>query len=250
LRNPESFMSKEQFNVDKWITNYILFFNSFKRKTKFNQITAERYRLYKIPPNQQSNIDLSLNELELLKKTDEDMEVSIRPIEIPIFDEDLKNHYPTFIIGGTIKGNKHQIKEFSFSVCLVFITDKVSYEKRRETVSEGAKCEDSCCLPAYCDAKRIVRRFHFDYQPQHGPDLKFHMQIGGEFSSAYNPHPFHYCSEHFLEKPRIPCEPWDFLFLFDCMIKQFDTPLSYINKGETFWDARVKNGRDLIRALN
>ena len=110
---------------------------------------------------------------------------------------------------------------YSFSICIVFATIDYSRPPFGKTINI-----ESCCLGTCKDTKRIIRRIHFDYQPEDHPNNRFHIQIGGEFPNNERSYQnLHYCFEHFLGRPRLPYGKMDFVCLLDYMIREFNTPL-------------------------
>jgi hypothetical protein len=175
-------------------------------------------------PGDQSNF-VSSAYSRLKETAADDWEVDIHSFEIPVKNEELKYHNPTLLIGGTIKGERAKIMWSSLHVCLTFTSDWDNLPNSyRDVPSEQCLNVPSCCLGAYRNQKRIVRSFHFDYQPEKRP--KSHIQYGGKIiENGYN-RTCHYCLEHFLEHPRLHYPPMDLVLLVDLFIREFHTPLS------------------------
>ena len=154
-----------------------------------------------------------------LKETSDERNwiLEVPQFEIPIKDEKLHPHSPTFLIGGIIKVEKGAPVHLSFSLSIVFTT------KSTTLASERTINANSCCLTSYLNKKRIVRRFHFDFQPTSRPCS--HIQYGGKFSESGYAVNCHYCLEHFLEDPHIHYPPMDLVLLLDLAIREFETSL-------------------------
>lgn len=169
--------------------------------------------------------------------------INITPFEIPIKNLKLRSHQPTFLIGGVIIGRGDEITWSSLSVCVTF-TSKSS-RTLGTNVDEGCPGLNvsSCCI-SHCDnKKRIVRRFHFDYQPHERDKPTSHLQYGGKVPGVLFPD-IHYCLEHFLENPRIHYPPMDLVLILDVMLREFDTPITKI-KEEPNWKSLVKKSQEL-----
>lgn len=180
---------------------------------------------------------------------------SIPQFEVPVLDDVLiKKHYPALLIGGQIEGVGNQITRSSFSVCITFRTSKLP------TLEESARTTNapSCCLSKYCGKRRVVRRFHFDFQPGDRGKPISHLQYGGKFPETSHHSDCHYCLESFLERPRFHYLPMDLVLLLDVMIREFKTPLQQWTQ-EKCWKGLVLQSQKLwwqnywdrwIRCLN
>ena len=138
--------------------------------------------------------------------------------EIPILDEKYENHNPYFTIGCRIDGEGNEIVKQTATLCIVFsstLTDSGSADKK--------DFPKSCCAQSHPTERRVVRRFHFDYQPRDKIFPKYHMQYGGKLGGLNRLGPVHYCIEDFMEEPRIPYYPMDFVLLMDMSIREFVT---------------------------
>jgi len=235
------------FDIQKWIQNYIKVFQFFQTNTQFQNVLSQAFYCYNIPPNQTTQVLLCINSLQSILKSDKTITQSLPIIEVPIMDPDIVKHNPTFLIGGEIEGNKKTLHRFAFAICITFTSPECDSGR---IVAKGTLNNDSCCAQNHGCKKRVVRRFHFDYQPHdHKAPLITHFQYGGHFPGGAYSHELHYCLEPFLEKPRIPCDPWDYVKLLNCIIGQFDTPLNQWRK-EPYWNGLVKANDECIGSLN
>jgi hypothetical protein len=165
--------------------------------------------------------------------------LEIPQIEIRIQGPKYNSHCPSILIGGTIKGKDEEIIDQKLSACISFQDKK---PERKQV--KGHINIDSCCLNAYGDGdwRRIIRRFHFDFQPEKKPT--YHVQYGGIFKEEDHLGKCHYCLESFFEEPRIHYFPMDLVLIFDLFIRQFDTELSkLINKDE--WKGFVRKSQKI-----
>ena len=167
-----------------------------------------------------------------------DWQLDIPQIEICIRNQKYLSHCPSILIGGTIKGKNDEIIDQKITVCISF-KDK----KPARQVASHVNI-DSCCLNIYGDGdwRRIIRRFHFDFQLDEKPI--YHIQYGGKFKEEDHLGKCHYCLESFLEEPRIHYFPMDLVLILDLFIRQFDTDLSkLIEKDE--WKGYVRKSQDI-----
>jgi hypothetical protein len=189
----------------------------------------------------------------LIKPRNGEWELPLPELVIPILDKNLTKHKPLLVVGGVIKLSNMTIVGSSISVSIAFVTG------RCETAAPAMEINrQSCCLPLCEDRLRIVRRFHFDFQPNEKGKPQAHLQYGGVFQRSAFPHEVHYCLEHFLETPRIPYFPMDFVLVLDMFIRNFNTPLSkwktesrwrkLVKESEQFWLKKYMN--DVALHLN
>lgn len=173
-----------------------------------------------------------------LKSTRDDRNwtIDIPQFEVPIKDEKLHAHSPAFLIGGVVQIQNGTPVHLSFSLSIIFTTQSNPVESERIVNAL------SCCLPRYLNKKRVVRRFHFDFQPSISPSS--HVQYGGIFHENGHATDCHYCLEHFLENPRIHYPPIDLVLLLDLMIREFETVLKNWRQ-ETNWRSLVLKSQDL-----
>lgn len=213
-------------------------------------IYATVYDRYQIPPDQYHKICLVIAKIKACTGIGSER-IEIPIFEIPITDPKLHGHNPTFLIGGWMEFQEGILTGYSYLVSIVFSTEAEHKRKYSEHTERGLNAQ-SCCLYRKPHTKRVVRKIHFDYdQNREQIDLKKHMQIGGKFpeSTDIAHADFHYCSEHFLEEPRIPIPAFDFILLLDLMIRQFQTPLdTWKDEGE--WNKIVEDSRRIVSELN
>lgn len=182
---------------------------------------------------------------KLKSSTGNDWNIEIPQVEIPIYNKDLVGHDPTLLIGGNINGVGDKIKLSSFSVCIVFKTGSSDQGEPLETQTNTISLNvPSCCLNQHRNKKRIVRRFHFDFQPDSQGKPISHVQYGGKFPESAHYKDYHYCLEHFLENPRFHYFPIDLALLFDLIINEFITPLRKWTQ-EDNWKGLVLKSQDL-----
>lgn len=238
---------------NEWLEHIYKTFNFFVRNTEFNSITANPYaqHLNIDPISVASNNVIKLDELRETQKRRYVNEIRIPIIEIPILDEEderynegiQEKHKGTFLIGGRLKFNNNVLDYYSYSICIVFATQSIPQHE-----DEGKSMNiDSCCLHQCGEDKRIIRRIHFDYQPNDKLDHPLHVQIGGEFpNSSRSFQNLHYCFDHFLSRPRIPYEKkYDYVSLFDFMINEFDSPLNKWRNNE-IWEGLLDESKRLL----
>jgi len=160
-------------------------------------------------------------------------ELSIEYLEIPVTDMHYTHHQPTILIGAVIKGDRDKILYESATLSVTFST---------ETAANNLYTGDSvsCCYGKLGNKKRIVRHFHFDFQPGVERIVPSHVQFGGKFNQQGHVGDCHYCLEHFLEPPRIPIPPVDYIMLIDLAIREFETDLRAIADDRN-WRAIVED---------
>lgn len=146
-------------------------------------------------------------------------------LEIPVLDEKLLPQHPTVLVGGITKAEGGEVTYSSLSICVTFTTEAASADPSAIAATAGDLNLRSCCLPACENKKRIVRRFHFDHQPNESNKPPSHLQYGGIFPENDTTLGWHYCLEHFLENPRLHYLPMDPVLLLDLVIREFKTPL-------------------------
>lgn len=228
-----------------WLNNLIDALKHISATHSFTSITAEASPEFRIQPNQIGRISDSIVDLKHMVTSNDTHNFFVKQVEIPILDKDLSDHFPTFIIGGKIRGNKREIEYYSFSVCITFTSPQPSGSPTGQRPNGSMIDAPSCCIDKHPEMKRIVRRIHFDYQPNdHTPDLKWHLQLGGEFPKNHDCGELHYCLDSFLEKPRIPILSQDYVLALNLMLNQFETPLGGIRDGR--WNSIVDTSRSLL----
>lgn len=158
-------------------------------------------------------------------------EKKLPKLEIPIDASYLKHHNPVLVVGGIIKGNDSDITFSSLSLCIIFATDS----------TYRASTSDSCCLINQRKLKRIVRRFHFDFQPESKGHPISHLQYGGNIPPEYSE--YHYCIED-LDNPRFHYPPIDIVLLLDMIMKEFPTLLNQLSF-EDYWRGLVFESQEL-----
>jgi hypothetical protein len=162
---------------------------------------------------------------------------NISQIEVPITDAGMKDYCPTLLVGGEIFSVNGAITHSSFSLCVTFSSSPAKK-------AAGQPNTGSCCLASYHDKKRVVRRFHFDHQPNETNKPSDHLQFGGNFpglgSAQTEPH---YCIES-VDNPRLHYLPMDFILLFDLAIRDFKTPLTSLIE-EKSWRKLVVTSQNI-----
>ena len=196
-----------------------------------------------LPKDQNRRLESMFSKLKTAKNKEWSADIS--PFEIPIQDANLERHHPSLLIGGSIIGKGEEIRWYSLSVCVTFTTD-INDQKVVKGMSESGNANiASCCLSKHSKRKRIVRRFHFDYQPDESNKSTFHLQYGGKHQISAFTDDMHYCLEHFLEIPRFPYPPMDLVLLIDLMIREFTTPLRKWRE-ETNWKNLVFESQKIL----
>lgn len=247
-------MSQNRKNV--WLDHLCDTFDFFVHNAEFDEIIdyPKTPHLNIDPRSVASTNYVKLSKLKEYQKSKNIEEIRIPLIEIPIVDESNINinehlaqkHNGTFLIGGHIKFKCNKIIYYSYSICIVFATnDHIKPQIKGKTINV-----DSCCLHTCKNNKRIIRRIHFDYQPEDNLRHPFHVQIGGEFpnnESSFTD--IHYCFEHFLSRPRLPYDKKiDYVSLFDFMIREFDSPLSKWRSNPQ-WNRLVEKSEELLTTV-
>lgn len=161
-------------------------------------------------------------------------------LEIPISNGEIaKHHHPTLLIGGKIEGKGEEIMRSSFSACITFETISSPPAGSTNGLSHMRSLNiPSCCLNVCQNKRRIVRRFHFDFNSRNHKKPTSHFQYGGKFPENEQYKDWHYCLEYFLEKPRFHYPPMDLVLLFDLLLWEFETPLKKLIE-EPFWKSLV-----------
>lgn len=245
-------MSRSPTPNNPWIEHLYETFSFMIGNGEFDTITSHQ----NIPPlnsDPKKVASSTFSKLEELKRQKNVETVSLPLLEIPIFDEKdpqknekiAEKHKATFLIGGRMNFRKGVLIYYSFSICIVFATIDPTRPATGKTINI-----ESCCLDTCQNNKRIIRRMHFDYQPEDHPHNRFHMQIGGEFPShEHSYQKLHYCFEHFLERPRLPYKKIDFVRLLDYMIHEFNTPLIKWRDDQQ-WIRLVNESKSLLASLD
>jgi len=139
------------------------------------------------------------------------------PWIIPIEgDENFRNRSAYLLISGKVGVKNSEFTFYSFSLCIVI-------------------------------DNRIARRFHFDVATGSSkiPKPKCHMQYGGKaFEVSSLPH-LNYDLDPWIEKPRFPFPPLDFILLLDLIFRQFGTSIGHKFVEERFWKKLVKDSERL-----
>lgn len=146
--------------------------------------------------------------------------ITIPHLEIPICGKEFAKHDPRFLIGGIIEAKEGKIVYSTFSISIIFTT-----KTSEESSDNGSLNIPSCCLNENIEKRRIVRHFHFDFQPKSNKEPISHFQYGGKFPEDEQFKDYHYCLEHKLKIPRIFFPPMDLVLVFDLIIREFNTPL-------------------------
>lgn len=195
--------------------------NFIRCNSEFAGLSEPRYR--GLTPNQLRSVNSAYDQLKGTRSSPWRSEIP--QMEIPIIDKSLDRHNPTALLGGVVKGEGNGITYSSFSICISFITELPGpYAPSAAAPNKGINLP-SCCLAKWSNAKRIVRRFHFDFQPGQKGKPSSHIQYGGTFPSSDHHAEWHYCLEDSLENPRIHYLPMDLALLLDIIIREFETPL-------------------------
>jgi hypothetical protein len=203
---------------------------------EFAQLTDERYP--GIRPNQSGTLSSAYSRLK--KAPADKYSSNIPQIEIPVSNKDLKSHNPTLLVGGEISCIDGMVEHSSFSLCVTF-SSNASIPRNNSVLMNT----DSCCLVHFGNAKRIVRRFHFDHQPNEGQGPATHLQYGGHFPSTdIDTSGWHYCLESCLDNPRLHYFPMDFVLVLDLAIRDFETPLRSLST-EPGWKKLVLKSQQI-----
>lgn len=187
----------------------------------FASLTEEDYP--GLLPNQRGSLTSAYSSLKKNKSSKWYFEAP--QLEIPILDKDLGSQHPTALVGGTTIAEGSEVTYSSLSICITFTTEiGTAGSSAIMTASSGSNLR-SCCLTVCENRKRIVRRFHFDHQPNESNKPPSHIQYGGVLPDNNITLDRHYCLEHFLEPPRLHYLPMDPVLLIDLVIREFKTPL-------------------------
>jgi len=231
---------KKKNKRERWRSHILKTLQHIKDNSDFASISSELYP--KIIPNQVKSVSIAYSKMK--KAVGRKWTVGIPQFEIPITDKKLERHHPTLLIGGVIEGSVGLVMRTSFSICITFTTDTSNSEEPVETTCRTGLNLSSCCLSQWLNKKRIVRRFHFDFQPSETDRPISHMQYGGKFPEDDFFEDWHYCLEHFLDEPRIHYPPMDLALLLNLIIREFKTPLEKW-KTEDNWKGLVIQSQEL-----
>jgi len=160
------------------------------------------------------------NALAKLKEDYPDWNTVISHLEIPILDEELLEHDPEIIIGGIIEARDYEVIYSTFSASIIFTTEAPEPSSYTRILNAP-----SCCLKDHANKRRIIRHFHFDFQPKSKIKPTSHFQYGGSFPEEEDYGDCHYCLDHKLKIPRIFFPPMDIVLILDLIIREFNTPL-------------------------
>ncbi len=210
-----------------------------KNNSDFAQLSAAYYGA--IIPDQIRTVQAAHS--RLLSSRPDKWQISIPILDIPIKDNQLVDrHNATVLLGGEIEALNGKIMRSCMSICITFTSAKGAYVLSPADSSRSLNIQ-SCCQHQCIDVKRVVRRFHFDYQPGDLGIPISHMQYGGKFPDRVGlTSNWHYCLEHFLENPRLHYPPMDLALLLDLALREFKTPLSkWTKQGQ--WNNLVLNSQ-------
>ena len=200
----------------------------------FAQISDTQYP--GLQPNQQGGLASAHSRLK--REPESVWQCNIPQIEIPIIDNGLEAYNPAVLIGGIIESERGVVTHSSFSLCVTFSSSPAK-QPGGLPLNPG-----SCCLTSYSGQKRIVRRFHFDHQPNETNKPSDHLQFGGRFPGFNGGQTApHYCLEA-VDNPRLHYLPMDFVLLFDLAIRDFKTPLTSLVGGKS-WRKLVVNSQNI-----
>ena len=171
------------------------------------------------------NVKYLSNALDKLKSDYPDWYIVISHLEIPILDEEFLEHNPKIIIGGIIQARGNEVIYSTFSVSIIFSTEAPEPSSYTRTLNVP-----SCCLKEHFNKRRIVRHFHFDFQPESDIEPTSHFQYGGPFPEEGHYGDCHYCLDHKLKIPRIFFPPMDIVLILDLIIREFNTPLRHLTQ--------------------
>ncbi len=193
------------------------------KSTDFSQLPGDQRRQVAIA---KSNVMDLLRRLGKHHAADAKKEwtVFLNNIEIPVREDKLEGHSPTMLFGFESKVRDQEVHWQSVWMCLTFTSARGHVRGTRGRMENV----NSCCLDRYAGKKRIVRRFHFDFQP-YDEFPASHLQYGGKFKSG-DVGDCHYCLEHTLDRPRVHFPPMDLLLVLDLFMRQFQIGLKIFGK--------------------
>lgn len=154
----------------------------------------------------------------------------------------VKKHNPELLLGFEANGNGERVLKQSISLCISFCSEDGAYKQNINAANTVSCCFEKCKRSG---SRRIVRKFHFDYQPHDNIKPDFHIQYGGKFKEESRLGVCHYCLEHFIDEPRLFYPPMDLVLVFDLMLHTFETKLDKI-KGEGDWKGIVRKSQQYL----
>jgi len=140
------------------------------------------------------------------------------------------------LIGGDVACERDGTVEQSIAVAMVV-------HEAPETGLRGI-----CCYEGFRSRHVVLRRIHWDITGSEraaGAPV-VHLQVGGK-PKSFPPIPdaqSHYCAGHWIEEPRMPSLPLDFVLVVDLLLRQVDSPLRELVQ-EPEWNAVRQKSSEL-----
>lgn len=138
------------------------------------------------------------------------------------------------LIYGLIEARDSELDKSSFSVGIVLNPPREDNEM-------------TCCDKLNKDQYRVARLFRFEFEEGNIETSKpaSHMHYGGKLPS-YLSLPYHNCLEDWIEKPRIPIPPLDFVLLFEIFLRQFNLGIKKKLFKESFWRKCIRKSERML----
>ena len=210
-----------------------------KQLEKCFQFLANDSRIIKLGGGQNKFFERAYHQI----KNRDPWEVEIYQLCIPFSSKSIvKKHNPELLLGFEANGEGERVLKQRTSLCISFYSEDGAYKQNIGTANTVSCCFEKCKAANF---RRIVRRFHFDYQPFDNVKPDFHIQYGGKFKEDHGLGACHYCLEHFIDEPRLFFPPMDLVLVFDLMLHAFKTDLDKI-KGETDWKGIVRKSQQYL----
>lgn len=163
----------------------------------------------------------------------------IGPWIMPISDNDdnFGRRTACLVIYGTVMAKNSELSELSFTAGIVLNPPKETDEQ-------------TCCDNLNKDSYRVARLFRFEIGSGHKTTAEpcSHMHYGGRPHQDLKQPPYHDCIEDWIEKPRIPVPPYDFVLLLELILRQFDLGIRRKLFEEEFWRFCIGESEKMIFA--
>lgn len=171
------------------------------------------------------------------QKDDDNWSLMIDPWIMPISnrDDNFGTRTACITIYGKVSAKDSKITEISFTAGIILNPPKETDKK-------------TCCDNLNRDSYRIARLFRFEVGEGDKTSAEpcSHMHYGGLPHRELVQKPFHSCLEDWIEKPRIPLPPYDFVLLFELFLRQFDLGIRRKLFEEPFWCNCIRKSERMI----
>lgn len=164
---------------------------------------------------------------------DQNWALDIGPWWIPISREDdnFRTRGATAILGGRIKVVDSKLDTLSFSVGILLNPPRQTDEL-------------TCCDHRHRSGYRMARLFRFEVEEGSVETSKpySHMHYGGRQIPVL----CHHCLEDWIEKPRLPFPPLDFVLLLELLARQFELGIAKKLFKEPFWSSCIRKSEEMF----